>query len=212
MKFSRLVIFILIFLTAGMAKEDVDEIVKSVQKKYKSVHLIHADFKQINRFKLAEIENEVFGSIWISQDNQFRLETEDQVMVSNAKTFWKYNKLDNQVLIDYAQKSQQDIFLNNFLFKISDYYDPQILNETGSGNNKVFEIKLIPNNPEENFFNYIKVWLDNGSWLLKKVLYVDFNENEVEYDIEKIELNPQAPPNLFEFKIPEGAETVDLRF
>jgi outer membrane lipoprotein-sorting protein len=212
MKFSRLVILILIFLTTGMAKEDVNKIVKSVQKKYKSVQLIHADFKQINRFKLARIENEVFGSIWISQDNQFRLETEDQVMVSDGKTFWKYNKLDNQVLIDYAQKSQQDIFLNNFLFKISDYYDPQILDETGSSGKKVFEIKLTPKNPEEDFFSYIKVWLANGSWLLEKLLYVDFNENEVEYDIEKIELNPQAPQNLFEFKIPEGAETVDLRF
>ncbi len=212
MKYTRIIFFILIIFTMGMSKENVDKLIQNVQKKYKSVQLLYADFKQVSRFKLADIENEIFGSIWISQDNKFRLETEDQVMVSNGKTFWRYNKLENQVLIDYAQKSQQDVFLNNFLFKIGDYYDPQIINETRIGKKKVFEIKLTPKNPEEDFFNYIKVWLDDNTWLLEKVLYVDFNENEVEYQIEKIELNPQAPKNLFEFEVPEGAELVDLRF
>ncbi|MCK4894031.1 MAG: outer membrane lipoprotein carrier protein LolA [Calditrichia bacterium] len=205
-------LFLLVFIISNLYAENVDKIIKNVQKKYSKVQLLYVDFKQVNRFQLTKIENEVYGTIWIAQDNKFRLETEDQTMVSNGEKFWRYNKLENQVLIDYAKKSQQDIFLNNFLFQISDYYDSQILNEEKKGKNKIFEIKLTPKTPEENYFRYIKVWINDGSWILNKVLYVDFNDNEVEYLIEKMDLERSLTKNLFEFQSPEGSEVVDLRF
>jgi outer membrane lipoprotein-sorting protein len=211
MKF-KLSLLLIVFIFVNLYAENVDKIIKNVQKKYRKIQLLYVDFKQINRFQLTNIENEIFGTIWIAQDNKFRLETEDQTMVSNGEKFWRYNKLENQVLIDYAKKSQQDIFLNNFLFQISDYYDSQILKEEKIGKNKIFEIKLIPKIPEENFFKYIKVWLNDGSWVLNKVLYVDFNDNEVEYLIEKMDLESPLTKKLFEFNAPEGTEVVDLRF
>ncbi len=191
---------------------DVGKIIKNVQNKYHKISLLYVDFKQINRFQLTNLQNEVFGSIWVAQDNKFRLETEDQTMVSDGEKFWRYNKLENQVLIDYAKKSQQDVFLNNFFFKISDYYDSQIIREDKSGKTKIFEIRLTPKTPEESFFKYVKVWIVDGSWELQKVVYVDFNDNEVEYQIEKMDLDKSPSENLFKFQTPEGAEVVDLRF
>jgi outer membrane lipoprotein-sorting protein len=207
-----MLIILLLFSVSTLFAESVDKIIKNVQKKYRKVQLLYVDFKQVNRFQLTNIENEVYGSIWVAQDNNFRLETEDQTMVSNGEKFWRYNKLENQVLIDYAKKSQQDIFLNNFLFQISDYYDSQILKESKKGKNTIYEIRLTPKTPEENFFKYIKVWIIDDSWHLEKVLYVDFNENEVEYQIEKMDLDRSKTKTLFEFNPPEGTEVVDLRF
>jgi len=203
---------VIIYFLNGMTQGDVNKIINDVQKKYQNIQLVHADFKQVNRFKLTDLKSEINGTIWISQNDQFRLETEDQTMVSDGKNFWRYNKLENQVLIDYAKKSQQDVFLNNFLFKIDEVYYSQIAGEMKIDNKKVFEIKLTPKKPDESFFNYVKVWLYDKSWELEKVLYVDFNENEVEYLIEKMELNPAVTGNVFNFEIPEGVETVDLRF
>lgn len=203
---------VIIYFLNGMTQGDVNKIIKDVQKKYQNIQLVHADFKQVNRFKLTDLKSEINGTIWISQNDQFRLETEDQTMVSDGKNFWRYNKLENQVLIDYAKKSQQDVFLNNFLFKIDEVYYSQITGEMKIDNKKVFEIKLTPKKPDESFFNYVKVWLYDKSWELEKVLYVDFNENEVEYLIEKMALNPAVTGNVFNFEIPEGVETVDLRF
>lgn len=203
---------VITYFLNGMTQGDVNKIIKDVQKKYQNIQLVHADFKQVNRFKLTDLKSEINGTIWISQNDQFRLETEDQTMVSDGKNFWRYNKLENQVLIDYAKKSQQDVFLNNFLFKIDEVYYSQIAGEMKIDNKKVYEIKLTPKKPDESFFNYVKVWLYDKSWELEKVLYVDFNENEVEYLIEKMELNPAVTGNVFNFEIPEGMETVDLRF
>jgi len=210
----KLFVYTILFfsLVSQIYAEDVGKIIKNVQNKYRKVSLLYVDFKQINRFQLTNLQNEVFGTIWVTQDNKFRLETEDQTMVSDGEKFWRYNKLENQVLIDYAKKSQQDVFLNNFLFKISDYYDSQIIKENKKDKTKIFEIRLTPKTPEESFFKYVKVWILDGSWELQKVVYVDFNDNEVEYQIEKMDLNKSPSEKLFKFQAPEGAEVVDLRF
>ena len=201
-----------LYVINGFAQSDVNKIIKDVQKKYQNIQMVRVDFRQVNRFKLTDIKSEIAGTIWISQNDLFRLETEDQVMVSDGKNFWRFNKLENQVLIDYAKKSQQDVFLNNFLFKIDEVYFSQIAGESKINGKKVYEIKLTPKKPDESFFDYVKVWLYDKSWELEKVLYVDFNENEVEYLIEKMEMNPAAAGNVFNFEIPEGVEAVDLRF
>jgi outer membrane lipoprotein carrier protein len=205
-------LFILILCVSGWSEENVEKIIKKVQDKYKKINALNVDFKQVNRFKLTGIENEVFGSLFITNDEKFRLETEDQLLVSDGEKFWRYNKLENQVIIDYAKKTQQDIFLNNFLFKINDNYYSQIVKEHKLSKGKVFEIKLTPRNPDDSFFDYIKVWLKDNSWDLLKVVYVDFNENEVEYIIEETKINPKIGDNMFQFSSPEGVETVDLRF
>ena len=207
-----ILINLLVFNNITLASEDVGKIIKKVQNKYKKVNLLHADFKQINRFQLTNIQTEVFGSIWISKDDKFRFETEDQTIVSNGEKFWRYNKLEEQVLIDHAKKTKQDVFLNNFLFNISDYYTGQLISESKLNNKKIYEIRLSPKTPDDSFFRYIKVWLYDDSWELEKVIYTDFNDNEVEYQIEKIDLNPAISEKLFELKAPEGAEVVDLRF
>jgi outer membrane lipoprotein-sorting protein len=194
------------------SKESVDNIIKNVQKKYEKIEVLKVEFRQVNRFKLTGIENEIFGSILISQKNKFRIETEDQIMASDGESFWRFNKLENQVLIDHAKKSQQDVFLNNFLYQISDYYYSQIVSEQKRGKNKIFEIKLTPKNGDDSFFSYIKVWLMDKSWELEKVIYVDFNDNEVEYQIEKVEQSPEVSRDPFRFEIPQGTEVVDLRF
>jgi outer membrane lipoprotein carrier protein len=207
-----IILSIIVLYAIVQAESNVEKIIKQVQKKYREINVVYVDFKQVNRFKLTGIQNEVFGTLWISQDNKFRFETEDQVMVSNGDKFWRYNKLENQVIIDYAKKSQNDVFLNNFLFNISDHYLSQIVNEETVNKQKIYEIRLTPKNPDDSYFKYIKVWLVDKSWDLKKVVYVDFNENEVEYDIEKIDFNPKVSQNIFDFQTPEGVEVVDLRF
>jgi chaperone LolA len=204
-------LFIFVFMASALADTGVEKIIKNVQKKYKNVKTIYVNFKQINTFKLTGIENEISGSLWLAQDNKFRLETEDQTIVSDGETSWRYNKMDNQVLIDYAKKGEQQIFLNNFLFKIADLYYSQIVSEEKDGKDKIYVIKLTPKNADNSFFNYIKVWIVDKSWDLKRVTYVDYNDNESEYQIEKLDLNPSVNKDIFVFTAPEGADVVDLR-
>ena len=205
------ILLILLLIGLSWTGTGVEKIIKNVQKKYQKVQTLYVDFKQINRFKLTGIENEVYGTLWLGQNDCFRLETEDQVMVSDGEAFWRYNKLENQVIIDYAKKSEQDILMKDFLFDISERYYGEILSQTKEGKDKIYLVKLTPKNPEDSFFKYIKVWVVNKKWTFKRVVYVDYDDNESEYEINQIKVNPPVDDGVFKLNIPEGAEVVDLR-
>ena len=211
---KKLVIFILLilFTQAGFGKTDVNKVINKLQKKFKKVDAIKIDFKQINTFKLTGVENEIFGTLWLTKDNKFRFETEDQTIVTNGETYWRYNKLEEQVLIDYAKKSSDDVFLTDFIFRVEDEYTAQLIQESDSKSGKVVEIKLTPKNVEESFFSYIKIWVLEKNEDISKIQYVDYNDNETTYEIEKLDSKPELGETIFNFKIPDGIEAVDLRF
>jgi len=210
---KRIILLLIVLLIGlGWSATKVDKIIKKVQRKYKDVQTLYVDFKQINRFKLTGIENEIYGTLWLGQNDKFRLETEDQVMVSDGEAFWRYNKLENQVIVDYAKKSDQDILMKDFLFNIADRYYSEILSESKEGKDKIYLVKLTPKNQEDSFFKYIKVWIVDKKWTFKRVVYIDYDDNESEYEINKIQINPEVNNQVFRLQIPEGVEVVDLRF
>ena len=145
------------------------------------------------------------------KNDRYRLETEDQLIVDNGKTFWRYNKLENQVLIDYAKKSEEDVLLSDFLFDIQKKYFAELVSEEKTGKQKQFVIKLTPKNTEESYFKAIKVWVLDKTWEIQRVVYIDINDNKTEFEITQLKINVPIPENAFTFKPPQGVDIVDLR-
>ncbi|RMG68945.1 MAG: outer membrane lipoprotein carrier protein LolA [Calditrichaeota bacterium] len=200
----------LIMLAGVLRAKDAQDILKQVQKKYRNLKSVEIEFKEVNRFKLTNTESEIYGRLLLTRDNRFRFETEDQLIVSDGKSYWRYNKLDNQVLVDYAKKGEEQVLLTHFFSNISDNYYAELIDQVKEGGKKQYVVKLIPKD-ENSFFNYIKVWVVDKKWDATRVVYVDYNDNETEYQIEKIQLNPSLSEATFSFNPPEGTEVVDLR-
>jgi outer membrane lipoprotein-sorting protein len=194
------------------ADTDVNKVVKKMREKYKNAKTLLIDFKEISRFSLTGTETEVSASLYIENMNQFRLESEDQILVSNGETFWRYNKIENQVLIDYAKKGDQEILVNDILSEKTETYYTQLIREYKEDGTKLYVIKLTPKPDSDSFFQDIKVWVEDKSWEINKIIYTDYNENETEFQIEKIELNKELSMTTFTFEAPEGSEVVDVRF
>lgn len=207
-----LLIGTLIFVDIASADTDVNKVIKKMREKYKNAKTLFIDFKEISRFSLTGTQTEVSASLYIEDMNQFRLESEDQIVVSNGETFWRYNKIENQVLIDYAKKGDQEILVNDILSDKTENYYTQLIQEYKEDGKKLYVIKLTPKPDSDSFFQEIKVWVVDKSWAIKKIIYTDYNENETEFQIEKIELNKELPLTMFTFEAPEGSEVVDVRF
>lgn len=206
-----MVVFVVV-VQVTWAATNAEKIIKSVQNLYKNAKTARIDFNETDRFKLTGVTSSISGTLIFKGLALFRLETEDQVIVSNGSIFWRYNKLENQVLIDYAKKGQQEVFLNQFLYQISDHYFSRLVDTIDEGKKKTFVINLTPKVPEQSYFTAIKVWVQEKTWYVSKILYIDYNGNETEYDIERIEIDIPVPDSTFEFQPPEGSEIVDLRF
>ncbi|RMF60097.1 MAG: outer membrane lipoprotein carrier protein LolA [Calditrichaeota bacterium] len=208
-----LLVFIsLCLIPALLYGAKVNKILKAMQKKYRSTSSLRIDFKEKAVFKLTGTESVVSGSLVMKGKNKFRLETEDQLIVNNGETVWRYNKLDNQVLVDYAKPDQQDVVWNTFLYELEEHYYGEIIEEITSTKPKTYVINLVPKPNEQSFFTNIKVWVKDKSWIIERIKYVDYNNNETELEVEKIELNPRLSDETFSFTPPEGIQVVDLRF
>ena len=212
---GRFAIYVLgtwFLIYSPLSGADAEKVVKEIQKKYQKSKSLEIQFKEINRFKLTGTSSEVFGTFIIKDQDNYRLDSETQIIATDGTVFWRYNKIENQVLIDYAKKENQEVLLNNFLYDLQQKYFSQIINEYKEAGNKVYVLKLIPKASSESFFTSIKIWVENNSWKINKVIYTDYNENETEYEIENISFDKKFPDSLFTLVPPEGSEVIDVRF
>jgi len=203
---------IILGMAVTIPAANVKKIISKIQNKYKNITTLEIHFKQKTVFELTKMESEVFGTLLLDRKNdRYRLETEDQLIVDNGKTFWRYNKLENQVLIDYAKKSEEDVLLSDFLFNIQEKYFAELVSEEKTGKQKQFVIKLTPKNTEESYFKAIKFWVLDKTWEIQRVVYVDINDNKTEFEITQLKINVPIPENAFMFEPPQGVDIVDLR-
>ncbi len=203
---------ILLTLNAALFAAKVDKIISNVQKKYQSTKTIRIDFKETSRFSLTGTETQIDATLLMEGKDKFRLESEDQVLVNNGETFWRYNKLDSQVLVDYAKKNDQEVMLNEFLFELKDHYYGQVIDEIKEEKSKKYLIKLTPKPTEQSFFTTVKIWVQDKTWEIDRLVYIDYNDNETEYVIERTAFNPELNETAFTFTPPEGIQVIDLRF
>ncbi len=209
--YRLLAIVILSVILLPLQAAKIDNIIKKMQKKYRSAKTVRIEFTEKSRFSLTGTENQISGQLQMEGKERFRLESEDQVLVNDGVTFWRYNKLDSQVLIDNSKKEDQEVMLNDFLYNLKDRYYSQILGESNESGKKVYNIKLTPKEDQQSYFTSIKMWVEDDNWTIKRLIYTDYNENETEYIIEKMDFNPVLQRSTFTFTPPEGIDVVDLR-
>ena len=186
------------------------EIVKRVQKKYKELRSLKADFEQEFIWQLAGETQTVKGLLYLSAGNHYRIETDTQTIVTNGTTVWIYSEPDNQVIIDSMDESGENPLPKDLLFQYSEEYKPELAGEEKFNGEKTYVLNLLPKD-EDAFITSMKIWVDASSWLTIKVEQVDINENVNTYIIGNIKENLQLEDSLFNFEIPEDCEVVDLR-
>ncbi len=201
-----------LMITSQATAADADKIIKNIQKKYRSSKTIEIQFKEVSRFSLTDMQTEMNGTLLMEGQDKFRFESENQVLVNDGKTLWRYNPLDNQVLIDHAKKSEEDVMLNKLIFEIKDHYYGQLLEEKKVGKVKEYAIKLTPKPESQSFFTSIQLWVVDKTWEIKRLIYIDYNDNQVEYQVNSLKFDPTIINSTFVFDPPEGTQVVDLRF
>ena len=186
------------------------EIIKKVQKKYKELQSLKADFEQEFIWQLAGETQTIKGLLYLSAGNHYRIETDTQTIISNGTTVWIYSEPDNQVIIDSMDKSEENPLPKDLLFQYSEEYKAEFAGEEKFNGEKTYVLNLLPKD-EDAFITSMKIWVDASSWLTIKVEQVDINDNVNTYIIGNIKENLQLEDSLFNFEIPEDCEVVDLR-
>ncbi len=194
--------------TAGT--KNPKEIVKKVEKTYKQLKSLQADFTQEFKWELAGETQTVQGTLYLQDGNKYRIETDSQEIVTDGTTVWTFSKKSEQVIIDVLETSDENPMPKNLLFKYSEEYKPIFVAEEEIDGHKTYLLNLVPKD-EEPFIKSMRIWVDTDDWFTRKIEQVDINDNVNTYMVANIQKNVKLDASIFSFEVLPGYEVVDMR-
>jgi len=201
---------LVLVLACGAAQESAQEILGKVRKEYDSIKDAELKFSQQTRFTVSALEQHVSGTLLLKKEHKYRIETEDQTVVTDGETVWSYSVANKQVLIDRFKLAAQSLSPERILAGAPEDYAATVLRHEKLGKGEAVVLKLTPHG-EESMVSTLYLWVDPADWLIRKVVINDVNGKETTYSVSDIKVNIGLPDSRFTMQIPEGVEAVDLR-
>ena len=186
-----------------------DKLLAEVEQVYAKLQNVCADFTQTFYWKLTEEKQQVSGSICAKGGDRFKIETDEQLIVTDGKTLWTRNKANNQVIIDQAENAaSENPFIKDFIAKyLRDYTAaPDKENSTEEA-----ACVLLTAKTDDQFVRQMRLWIDRKSKLITKIEQHDLNENITTIELQNINLAAQLVNRDFVYQPPADADIVDMR-
>lgn len=187
-----------------------NDIIKKVQEKIDKVPLIEALYVQRFHWSLAGAEEEYSGKIYLGENDAFRIETPQQLIVSDGKSVWTHSDVNQQVIIDRLDPDQGNYLPRHLFISYKKDYAVSVAGEEAVDGRPCYHLTMTSKS-RDVFIQKIDVWIDKSEWLTRRLSYLDVNENITDYTIKEILLKTGRKPDLFQYKEQAGVEVVDLR-
>jgi outer membrane lipoprotein carrier protein len=188
----------------------VKEVTDKLQKRYDALQDATAHFTQHVKFGFSKIEQDFAGTFRMKRPNKYRVETEYQTLVTDGGTVWSYSPVNKQVLIDRYKESSDSFAPEQFLLNLPANYYASMVQEEKNSDATLIVLKLVPKD-DQSFIKSMKVWVEEGSWVVRRVEMLDVNDTEKTYNVQDIKINTGLANGTFTFTAPAGTEVVDLR-
>lgn len=203
-------LLVLLLAPASALTEDAQDVLARVRKKYDSVTDATLRFSQEVKFPLAGINQRLEGKLLLKKTNKYRVELDGQTIVTDGQTVWSYAVATNQVLIDKFKLNERMLSPERLLTTAPDEYAAHIVGKEKIGSAETIALLLTPRS-ESASVKSLRLWVDEGTSLVKQVLLVDVSGRETLYTVRDIDINRGLEDSRFVFTVPEGVEVVDLR-
>ncbi len=210
-KLFSLIILLFIVLSIGIAKQDESDIIEEVQDVYDDIEYLSAEFIQTEEFKLTGSVNETQGKIYIKNGTEYRLETDDQTVVTDGENVWSFSPHNNQVIIDNVKEGDASLLPRDMLFKYPKNYYSTLLKKEKIENQKYYVLKMSPREDIHGYIKSMKIWVNEDTYLIHRLEYIDLNNNSSAFQINKLNISAELPDSLFIFNAPPKSEIIDVR-
>ncbi|MBN1558888.1 outer membrane lipoprotein carrier protein LolA [candidate division KSB1 bacterium] len=211
MKFKHFLPILLATLSvmAMSADKDAEQLLKKVQKAYQQLDQVCADFSQTFFWKLTNERQTTVGTVCAKGGDKFRIETPEQLIVTDGEVLWTLNKMNNQVIIDFAENANSDNpFIKDFMDKYVREYEAQMVADQSD---ETSHCLLLTSKSGEQFVPQLWLWINKRSDLIDKIVQVDVNENTTEFKMSNLDTKVTLSNSEFSYKAPDDAETIDMR-
>lgn len=208
--FSFVVSLLLIARAAAYGGESAADILEKVQGKYESIRDASLTFTRHVVFGVTQTRQDFAGTLAMKKGNRYRIELEDQTIVTDGKSVWTYSKINNQVFVDAYKEDSVSFSPDRVLVNAPENYTAAILGKEEVGKKEASILKLVPKSDKSNL-KWMKVWVDRDEWLMRKIQLLDIADNLTTYEVGSLKLNAGLPDSTFRFTPPPGVEVIDVR-
>jgi outer membrane lipoprotein carrier protein len=193
------------------AKLSAAEVLEKVQEAYAKIEDASAGFTQTVSLKYAKIQQTYTGTVMMKKGNKYRVESQEQILVTDGVTVWLYSPVNKQVLIDSYKATPDSFSPEKFLVGLPKNFRAALVDDNGTDIHAAYTLKLSPKSGTAKYLKSLKVWIDDADWSIRAVEYIDVNETKTFYSLKDFRSNTGIPDERFTFIVPEHVEVVDLR-
>ncbi len=211
LRHAAALVLAVVCLAAAAAAQVMDgqEVLRKVRATFESLNTLRARFSQTFEWKMVGERQTTTGTLVAAKGDRYHIETDEQLVVTDGKTVWNYAKANNQVIVDQLGKSADAPLLRDLMVRYAEGYKAELKGEEAVGERRCYLVELRPK--EEAFMTMVRLWVDRSLWLPVRVEETDVNDNLHIYELRDVELNVAVPGSLFTFRVPAGAEVIDVR-
>jgi outer membrane lipoprotein-sorting protein len=182
-------------------------VMKLISKKYTPGSFIEAQFQLHTWWSVREREETKKGKIFLAPQNNFRVELGNDILVSDGKTYWQYNKAGKQVIIDnfcnvelsYHPSQLLSTFLTGYSYKEAEKSATETV------------LKWSTDDPAKSQYKEIELRVNTKSGEVQQLKMIDRNDNIQTYIFKKTVFGAKIPKEVFTFEVPEDVQVLDNR-
>jgi outer membrane lipoprotein carrier protein len=196
--------------TIVSAQEKAEDLVNKIRQTYEKLESLKGDFEQEFIWALAGETQVLNGTLYLKKGDRYRVETPNQMIITDGKTVWTYSLDKNQVFVDNLEKSKDNPLPRDLIIKYTRDFKPKLLRSEKVGEADCYVLSLTPRD-ENSFIRIVTAWIDKSTWLAARIEQTDISDNKTVYLLKNVQRNAALADGLFTFKIPSDAEVVDMR-
>lgn len=189
--------------------QEAKEILADLQDRYDKLVDLKVDFNQeVHSGVFASVER-ISGKMYLASGDRFRVQTDEQIIVSDGDTLWVYSKENKQVTIDKVAKSRDLVRPSDYLFSFREAYRHELMPDTLLRKSECTVVRLVCVEKNE-FIQQMTLYISKQDLLTHRAVYDDINGNTVIVDFHDLKIDKGIPDDIFRFETPKGVEEVRL--
>jgi chaperone LolA len=199
----------LLVVPGGIAGDEAASLLKQMEKKYDGIKDAAVKFTQHVSYGVTKAEQSFSGKLRMKKGNKYRVELEDQVIVTDGTSVWSFTKSNHQVVIDRYKEDPRSFSPDKVLVNVPQRYSATILGKEKVQGTETTILKLIPIDPKSHM-QWMKIWVDDDR-MMKQIQILEISDNVTTYSIEAMTVNAGIADSEFKFTAPNDVEVIDLR-
>lgn len=193
---------------SGLYAQSPKEVINKIQSKFNSINNFTAVFNQTFYNAHGTEGGKAAGKFSYKKNDKFIVELNNQMIVSDGKTVWNYDKKFKRVVISNFDDDPTSFSLEKFIFSYPPLCKAQIIKDEVVQNGEVV-LQLVPKDGDLQF-KEVKIW-KNTENLITKMQLIDIGDMKYSFGFSDIKVNQDLPDLKFVFNPPKGIQIIDLR-